>query len=80
MSIFGNYIDKFGTAPTTGMYIVQVGPFFPPTGPDQGRFFPLFLFSFSVLRAQSDTFYGLKLVHSALKALTKPLHPKSMPK
>ena len=35
-------------------------------------FSPHFLFSFSVLHAHSDTSYGLKLVHSASKALTKP--------
>ena len=32
------------------------------------------------LQGQVDTYYGLKLVHSALKALTKPENPKSMPK
>ena len=60
----------YGHAKQTGMYILQVGPFFSPTGPDQGPFFSLF--SFSVLHAHSDTSYDLKLVHSALKALTKP--------
>ena len=55
-----------------GMYILQVGPFSPPTGPNQGRFFSHFLFSFNALRAHSETSYSLKLVHIALKALTKP--------
>ena len=46
--------------------------FFPQPGPTRVNFFLHFFFSFSVLHAHSDTFYGLKLVHSALKALTKP--------
>ena len=51
------------------MYILEVGPFSSLIGPDQGRFYP----HFRALRAHSDTFYGLKLVYSALKALTKPI-------
>ena len=31
-------------APSSGMYILQVGPFFSPTGPDQGQFFSPFPF------------------------------------
>ena len=45
--------------------------FFPQPGPTRVNFFPHLLFSFSMLHAHSDTFFGLKLVHSALKALTK---------
>ena len=41
---------------------------FPQPGPTRVNFFPHFLFS----RAHSHTFYGLKLVHSALKTQTKP--------
>ena len=63
-----------------GMYILQACLFFPPTESDQGPYFSLFTYFFCVLHAHSDTFYGLKLAHSALKAQTKPLSPKSMPK
>ena len=62
-----------------GMYILQVGLFFSPTESDQGPFLSPFT-SCCLLCAHSDTFYGLKLAHSALKAQTKPLSPKSMPK
>ena len=49
--------------------MLNVGP---QPGPTRVDFPPHFLFSFGALFVHSDTFYGLKLVHSALKALTKP--------
>ena len=55
-----------------GMYILQVSLFFSQPSPTRIRFFPHLLLLFCVLRAHSDTFYGLKLAHSALKAQTKP--------
>ena len=64
----------------TGMYILQVGLFFSQLSPTRIHFCPHLLLLFCVLRAHSDNFYGLKLAHSALKAQTKPLSPKSMPK
>ena len=39
---------------------------------DQGPFFPHLLLLFCMLHVHSDTFYGLKLAHSALNAQTKP--------
>ena len=46
--------------------------FLPQPGTTRADFFPHFFFSFGALRVHSDTLYGLKLVHSALKAPTKP--------
>ena len=65
---------------TRDVYSTSWSIFSPQPGPTRVDFSPHFLFSFSALRAHSDTFYGHKLVHSALKALTKPLNRKSMPK
>ena len=50
------------------MYILQVGLFFSQPSPTRIYFFPHLLLLFCVLREHSDTFYGLKLAHSALKA------------
>ena len=55
-----------------GCIYYKLVDFFPQPGPTRVDFFPHFLFSFSVLHAHSFSFYGFKLVHSALKALTKP--------
>ena len=63
------------TSVNQGCIYYKLVNFFPQPGPTRVDFFHHLLFSFSVLHTISDTFYGLKLVHSALKALTKPLKP-----